>query len=301
MIMPFNVRHEALASHMAMLVFSLLVSVSYTVGSLVANQIEPLSITAARFLLAAILMFIFFTSSVKTSISDLKNPIRFLFLGGLISIYFVTMFEGLKTANPISMSAVFTFTPIMAGVFDLLLSKRKLSIKTWASVVFGGLGALWIIFDGAVSNLIEFKIGYGEMLFFIGCAGHAFYAALIPRLNMGETPLAQSFGTLLAATLILSVIGGKEILTTFWSSLSHSVWFTIIYLAVFATAASFFLIQFAARRLSSLKVMAYTYAVPFWVTALEVLLGHSSISNVLLIGGCIIFTSLILLLINKDY
>ena len=139
------------------------------------------------------------------------------------------------------------------------------------------------------------------MLFFIGCAGHAFYAALIPRLNMGETPLAQSFGTLLAATLILSVIGGKEILTTFWSSLSHGVWYTIIYLAVFATAASFFLIQFAARRLSSIKVMAYTYAVPFWVTALEVLLGHSSISNVLLIGGGIIFTSLILLLINKDY
>ena len=299
--MSLNVRPEALAGHMAMLIFSLLVSVSYTLGALVANQIEPLSITAARFLLATILIFIFFISSLKTSISDLKNPIRFLFLGGMISIYFVTMFEGLKTANPISMSAVFTFTPIMAGIFDLFLSKRKLSLKTWVSVLFGGVGALWIIFDGVFSNLIELKIGYGEMLFFIGCAGHAFYAALIPRLNRGETPLAQTFGTLLAATLILSIVGGKEILTTVWSSLSHGVWLTLIYLAVFATAASFFLIQFAARRLSSLKVMAYTYAVPFWVTALEVLLGHSSISIVLLIGGCIIFTSLILLLINKDY
>ena len=299
--MSLNVRPEALAGHTAMLIFSLLVSVSYTLGALVANQIEPLSITAARFLLATILVFIFFISSVTTSISDLKNPIRFLFLGGMISIYFVTMFEGLKTANPISMSAVFTFTPIMAGVFDLLLSKRKLSAKTWVTVLFGGVGALWIIFDGKFLNLIQLKIGSGEMLFFIGCAGHAFYAALIPRLNCGETPLAQSFGTLLAATLILSIVGGKEILTTVWSSLSHGVWLTLIYLAVFATAASFFLIQFAARRLSSLKVMAYTYAVPFWVTALEVLLGHSSISIVLLIGGCIIFTSLILLLINKDY
>ena len=267
----------------------------------VANQIEPLSITAARFLLATILIFIFFISSVTTSISDLKNPIRFLFLGGMISIYFVTMFEGLKTANPISMSAVFTFTPIMAGMFDWFLSKRKLSFKTWASVSLGGVGALWIIFDGLLSNLIELKIGYGEILFFVGCAGHAFYAALIPRLNRGETPVAQTFGTLLAATLILSIVGGKEILATFWLSLSYDVWLTIAYLAIFATATSFFLIQFAARRLSSLKVMAYTYAVPFWVTALEVLFGHSSISTVLLIGGCIIFTSLTLLLINKDY
>ena len=299
--MFLNVRPEAITGHMAMLIFSLLVSVSYTLGALVANQIEPLSITAARFLLATILIFIFFICSANTSTSDLKSPIRFLLLGGMISIYFVTMFEGLKTANPISMSAVFTFTPIMAGIFDFFLSKRKLSFKTWASVLFGGAGALWVILDGVLSNLIELKIGYGEMLFFFGCAGHAFYAALIPRLNRGESPLAQTFGTLLAATLILSIVGGTEILTTSWSSLSHRVWLTLIYLAVFATAASFFLIQFAARRLSSLKVMAYTYVVPFWVTALEVLLGHSSISSVLLIGGCIIFASLISLLINKDY
>lgn len=299
--MPLNISSRALAGHLAMLTFSLLVSVSFTIGALVANQIEPLAITAARFLLATIFIFAFFIVSSTASISDLKNPIRFLLLGGMISIYFVTMFEGLKTADPISMSAVFTFTPIMAGIFDRVLSNRRLSLTTWASVVFGGVGALWIIFDGKYSNFIGLKIGFGEALFFVGCAGHAFYAALIPRLNRGETPLAQSFGTLLAATLILAFVGGNDILSTFWLTLSQEVWLTMFYLAIFATAATFFLIQFAATRLSSLKVMAYTYAVPFWVTSLEILLGHSSISTVLLIGGSIIFISLVLLLINKDF
>jgi drug/metabolite transporter (DMT)-like permease len=284
-----------------MLTFSLFVSVSFTLGALVANQIEPFAITALRFLLATILISIFFILSSKASMSDLKNPKRFLLLGGMISIYFVTMFEGLKTANPISMSVVFTFTPIMAGIFDRFLSKRRLSLGTWAAVSFGGIGALWIIFDGEFSNLLRLKIGYGEALFFVGCAGHAFYAALIPRVNRGETPLAQSFGTLLAATLILTFVGGNDILSTVWLTLSQEVWLTMFYLAIFATAATFFLIQFAATRLSSLKVMAYTYAVPFWVTALEILLGHSSVSSVLLIGGSMIFVSLILLLINKDY
>ena len=299
--MPFNISSRALAGHLAMLTFSLLVSVSFTIGALVANQIEPLAITAARFLLATIFIFAFFIVSSTAAISDLKNPIRFLLLGGMISIYFVTMFEGLKTADPISMSAVFTFTPIMAGIFDRVLSNRRLSLTTWASVIFGGIGALWIIFDGKYSNFIGLKIGFGEALFFVGCAGHAFYAALIPRLNRGETPLAQSFGTLLAATLILAFVGGNDILSTVWLTLSQEVWLTIFYLAIFATAATFFLIQFAATRLSSLKVMAYTYAVPFWVTSLEILLGHSTISTVLLIGGSIIFVSLVLLLINKDF
>ena len=299
--MPLNISSRALAGHLAMLTFSLFVSVSFTLGALVANQIEPLAITALRFLLATILIFIFFILSSKVSMSDLKHPKRFLLLGGMISIYFVTMFEGLKTADPISMSVVFTFTPIMAGIFDRFLSKRRLSLGTWAAVSFGGIGALWIIFDGEFSNLLGLKIGFGEALFFVGCAGHAFYAALIPRVNRGETPLAQSFGTLLAATLILTFVGGKDILSTFWLTLSQEVWLTMFYLAIFATAATFFLIQFAATRLSSLKVMAYTYAVPFWVTTLEIFLGHSSVSAVLLIGGSMIFVSLILLLINKDY
>ena len=299
--MPLNMSSRALAGHLAMLTFSLFVSVSFTLGSLVANQIEPLAITASRFLLATILIFVFFIVSSKSSMSDLKNPKRFLLLGGMISIYFVTMFEGLKTADPISMSVVFTFTPIMAGIFDRFLSKRQLSLGTWAAVSFGGIGALWIIFDGEFSNLLGLKIGFGEALFFVGCAGHAFYAALIPRLNRGETPLSQSFGTLLAATLILTFVGGNDILSTFWLTLSQEVWLTMFYLAIFATAATFFLIQFAATRLSSLKVMAYTYAVPFWVTTLEIFLGHSSVSAVLLIGGSMIFLSLILLLINKDY
>ena len=35
----------------------------------------------------------------------------FVILGGLMGFYFVTMFEGLKTAPPVSLSAVFTLTP----------------------------------------------------------------------------------------------------------------------------------------------------------------------------------------------
>ena len=42
--------------HGAMLLFSLCVSVSYILGAMVANDIEPGAITAARFLIGAIVM-----------------------------------------------------------------------------------------------------------------------------------------------------------------------------------------------------------------------------------------------------
>ena len=51
---------RVLTGHLAMLCFSLFVSVSFTLGSLVANQIEPLVITAARFFLASAFIGIIF-------------------------------------------------------------------------------------------------------------------------------------------------------------------------------------------------------------------------------------------------
>ena len=292
---------KALLGHLAMLTFSLLVSVSFTLGSIVANDIDPVVITSVRFVIAAMFILVIFVVSRNTSLSDLKNPQRFLILGGMISIYFVTMFEGLKTAEPISMSVVFTFTPLMAGVFDFLISKRRLSVWAWLSVILGGLGALYIIFDGNLNRFLRLQIGYGEGLFFIGCACHALYAASIPKLNRGEAPLSQTFGTLVGATLILNVIGFNRMVATDWYSLNSIVFLTFLYLAIFATSATFFLIQFAAIRLSSLKVMAYTYAVPFWVTLLQAILEKAAITMDLLVGGTAIFLSLSLLLVNKEF
>jgi len=88
---------------------------------------------------------------------------------------------------------------------------------------------------------------------------------------------------------------------TDWYSLNSIVFLTFLYLAIFATSATFFLIQFAAIRLSSLKVMAYTYAVPFWVTLLQAILEKAAITMDLLVGGTAIFLSLSLLLVNKEF
>lgn len=292
---------KVVLGHLAMLTFSLLVSVSFTLGSMVANDIDPVVITSVRFVIASVFILIIFICSNNTSLSDLKYPQRFLILGGMISVYFVTMFEGLKTAEPISMSVVFTFTPLMAGIFDFLLSKRRLSIWAWLSVILGGLGALYIIFDGDLNRFMRLQIGYGEGLFFIGCACHALYAASIPKLNRGEAPLSQTFGTLIGATLILNAIGFNRMITTDWYSLNSMVLLAFFYLAIFATSATFFLIQFATTRLSSLKVMAYTYVVPFWVTLLQAILDKAEITMDLLVGGTAIFLSLAFLLFNKEF
>ena len=278
-----------------MLLFSLCVSVSYILGAMVANDVEPGAITAARFLIGAIIMgaLLFISKNLKRE--DFKKPWRFLILGLSIVIYFVLMFEALKTASSLSLAVVFTLTPFIALFFEYFL-KKKVTLKAFLAISLGAMGAIWIIFEGNLQNLITFRIGYGELLFFWGCVGHALYAILIPILNKGENAASQTLGTLSAGFLLLILIFTNDIGETKWLTLSPLTWITIIYLATIATAFTFFLIQFAAKRISASKVMAYTYAVPFWVALGEIIINSSFPDTNIIFGGVIIAFALLMLI-----
>ena len=288
------------SGHLAMLMFSLLVSGSFVLGSIIANLISPDLVTFLRFLIAflAITILILFQSKVR--FIKYLSVWRSLILGALISIYFITMFEGLKTASSTSMAVVFTLTPLLAGFFDLIFSNRVMSKKVWITVVVAAIGALWIIFDGNIENFINFKVGYGEKIFFIGCICHALYAALIPKFNNGEPAVIQTFGTLISGIIILGLFSNEGIIYFSWIDFPIIVLLTILYLAIFATAASFFLIQYSAVRLSSIKVMAYTYAVPIWVVLLQIIFLQQLPNKITFIGAFVILVSLLILLFNDE-
>ena len=288
------------SGHMAMLMFSLLVSGSFVLGSIIANLISPDLVTFLRFLIAFIAIAILILYQSKICFLKYLSIGRSLILGALISIYFITMFEGLKTASSTSMAVVFTLTPLLAGFFDLIFSNRVMSKKVWITVVVAAIGALWIIFDGNIQNFINFKVGYGEKLFFIGCICHALYAALIPKFNNGEPAIIQTFGTLISGIIILGLFSNKEIIYHSWIDFPVIVLLTILYLAIFATAASFFLIQYSAVRLSSIKVMAYTYAVPIWVVLLQIIFLQQLPNTITFVGAFVILVSLLILLFNDE-
>ena len=288
------------SGHMAMLLFSLLVSGSFVLGSIIANLISPDLVTFLRFLIAFIAIAILILYQSKFCFLKYLSIGRSLILGALISIYFITMFEGLKTASSTSMAVVFTLTPLLAGFFDLIFSNRVMSRKVWITVIVAAIGALWIIFDGNIQNFINFKVGYGEKLFFIGCICHALYAALIPKFNNGEPAIIQTFGTLISGIIILGLFSNKEIIYYSWIDFPVIVLLTILYLAIFATAASFFLIQYSAVRLSSIKVMAYTYAVPIWVVLLQIIFLQQLPNTITFVGAFVILVSLLILLFNDE-
>ncbi len=274
----------ALRGHLAMLIFSGLIAGSFALGSLAAGHIAPSALTAARFLIATALVGAAALATNGVTRRDFAAPWRYLLMGGLLGFYFVMMFEGLKTASPVSTSAVFTLAPLISGLAGYVLLRQITTKRMALALSVGALGALWVIFDADLKAFLAFRVGRGEMIYFWGVVAHAIYTPVVRRLNRGESAVVFSFGTLLAATVIVSVFGAGDIARTDWAGLPWIVWITLIYVAVFATAMTFVLLQYASLRLPSAKVMAYTYLTPTWVICWEAALHHGLPGGLILVG-----------------
>ncbi|QXT41486.1 DMT family transporter [Gymnodinialimonas ceratoperidinii] len=279
-----------------MLAFSALVAGSFSLGGQVADELAPTALNAVRFAIAAAIMGAVVFARGGVPRAALAAPWRYVLLGGIFAFYFVLMFEGLKTAPPVSAAAVFTLTPVLSAIFGWFLLRQVVSARIAGALGIGALGAAWVIFRADLAALLAFEIGRGEVIYFIGCVGHALYTPMVRVLNRGEAVAVFSFLTLVACAAVIALWGIGDIAATDWGALRPLVWITIGYTAVFASAATVFLIQFASLRLPSSKVMAYTYLTPSWVILWEIALGQPVPAAVVLVGVGLTVAALLLLL-----
>jgi len=229
----------------------------------------------------------------------LKSPWRYLVLGGVFAIYFVLMFEGLKTATPVSTVAIFTLIPAASAIAGFVILGQIVSFRIVAALIIGALGALWVIFRADIQLLSTFSIGRGELIFFVGCIAHALMPILFRLLNRGENPLMVTFGLLISGAIILCIVGAREIIETDWIGLPTIVWIVIFYVSICASAVTFVLLQFASMHLPATNVMAYTYLTPIWVLAWELLLGHS-VPPLWVLGGVFLAVVSVTLLLKES-
>ena len=279
-----------------MLTFSALVAGSFAFGGRIANDIDPMALTAMRFVIAGLALAGLAAATGRLRRAHFRAPWRFAILGGLFSCYFVLMFEGLKTAHPVSVAAVFTLTPLIAAVTGFFIMRQVTTGRMAVALAIGAAGALWVIFRGDADRLLSFRVGKGELIYLVGCVCHAIYIPLVPRLNRGEPVLAFACGTMAAGAMILLVLGGTRLAATDFAALPPRVGATLLYLALFASVASISLLQFASLRLKAAKVMAYTYLTPIWVLIWEFVLAADLPPLALLPGVALAVTALVALL-----
>jgi len=295
-------RRAALQGHAAMLAFSALVAGSFSLGAMIANDIDPAAMNAARFLLAALILCglaLILPGPGGFRAAYFRAPWRYVVLAALFAGYFVLMFEGLKTAAPVSAGAVFTLTPLIAAAFAWPLLGQKSDRRILLALAIGAAGALWVIFRADLRALLAFQVGRGEAIYFVGVVMHALFTPMLKKFNRGEPALVMTAMILSVGFVLLTLWGWREIVAIDWLRLDPRIWGVILYLVIATTAVTSVLLTFAAQRLPSSKVMAYSYMTPAWIILWELALGHG-IPGALILPGIGLIVLALLLLLRED-
>ncbi len=290
---------DKLVAHLAMILFSALVAGSFSFGAIAGAYLEPAPLNAARFAIGAAIMG-GVCIAMLGRIPKPRAPWRFVILGALMALFFITMFMSLKMTTPVSSGAVFTLMPLMAAFFGWLFLGQVPRALVMISLLVAASGALWVIFRGDLAALAALDIGRGELIFLAGVAGHAAYAPLVRRFNRGEPLVAFTFWSLVAIGSWIAIWGARDIVATDWTATPLVAWATIIYLAIFTTALTTFLVQFATMRLPASKVLAYNYLTPGFIILIEGVLGHGWAAPTVLIGAAITVGGLLVMALAPD-
>lgn len=286
-------------THLVMLLNVLLVSTSFPVGAAITHALEPAALNFPRFALAAALFALLVTLRGEWRRPGLRDGLRYLLLAAALVGFFVAMFEALRLTTAINTAALFTLVPLFSAVIAWPLLGQRTPPRQLGFMLLAAFGALWVVFEGSISNAMALNFGKGDLIFLAGCVSMAAFSPLTRRLDVGENLMSQTFWTLLVGTAMLALIGAGDLATTEWRAVPPTAWSGIAYLAVFTTAVTFYLLKHASLRLPAAKVMSYNYLAPTFVLLLVALNSGGAPAPTVLIGAGITALAMLFLQLSK--
>ncbi|AXS41739.1 DMT family transporter [Breoghania sp. L-A4] len=260
-------------AHAAMLLFALIISTSFPLGAAIASELDPVVLTLLRFVLATALFGGLVTARGGWYRPGLRQAGGYLWIGSLLALYFISMFEALRWTSAVNTSALFTLVPVVAAVVAYFLLGQRISRLQRVCLGLGAAGALVVLFGEDLAQLSAFRLGHGELVFIVGCVAYGTYIPFVRKAHGREPLVSFTFWCLAASTLILALASLPRLGGVDWTGLPSHIYLGIAYLAVFPTAITFYLSKYAGLRLPSGPLMGYTYLVPGFVVVEELILG----------------------------
>ena len=262
------------AAHVIAVVGMFFIATIFSVGDEIADSMPASVLMTLRFGTAALLFapYILWRHGIRWP--GLSGLWRYGLLSLLSTIFFWSMFEGLKYTDSLNTSAISTSIPGFTAIYGAILMRERLGRYRSAALLIGLVGTLWVIFRGDPERLIALELNKGDALFFAGCISMGLYAALIPKLHRGEPVAVMSFWIMVVVAAMFIAIANVEFAHVAWGRIEDSVWGSLAWLAIGPTMLTFFMIQSTSLVIGATRVQSYSYLIPAFVLVFDWALGR---------------------------
>lgn len=248
-----------------MALWAILVGLSFPAVGLM-SELPPFLLTSLRFAIACAGLWWL----ARRSPSFLP-PWRVLPLYALMGLclagFFGAMFWAAHHATVLSMATLFVTVPLLAFLLGLGFRVEQLSWRLPAILALGAVGALGLAFAESFQRGGQIRFGLGEAVFFLGCLSTALYPVLskwgLASGRLPDSAAVRTFWSLGLGGILIGLLGLTVEPISRLATMTGRDVLLLVYLGLFSSALTFWLLQRATAALTPGVVTAYSYLVPF--------------------------------------
>lgn len=279
----------------ALLMVQVLYGLNYTFAKVVMNEnfVKPFAFVILRVGGAAILFWIFSLFVPKEKI-ERKDYIKF-FVAAIFGVFInmLLFLKGLELTTPIHASAIVTSTPVIILVLSSFILKEKVTVLKVVGIALALCGALALTIYGKSTRPAD-NIVLGNILIFVNAISYSIYIILIKQITAKYHPFTFIKWLFLFGFFMVLPFGLKQFLDIKWETFTPYVSFSVGFVIVGATFATYILNPLALSKLKASTVGVFIYLQPVIAGLFAIVMGVDVIDIVKIVAMILIFTGVYL-------
>lgn len=276
-----------------MLFQSLIASGTHIVAKVVVKDIDPVTLTMLRSLMAAVgllLIAVVRKTKFKFQKKDYRMIVFLSFLAIPVNQFFFLL--AMKYTTPTNAALLYGSTPAVVLLISHITGREHVNWKKGLGVAIAFCGIFIIVFEHGIDFRSDYAIG--NLLLLIAVLAWSLYTIQGRVLVLRYGAFTTSSTTMIIGTIMFIPIGIYETIHFDYSILAINHWGGLLYLSLGTSIFAYLLWYYALSRITATKVAIFANLQPILTTLLALLLLDQTITSTFIVGGSIALTGVAL-------
>jgi drug/metabolite transporter (DMT)-like permease len=269
-------------------------------GRALRDQIGPVTLSAARFLVGGLIYVILFRVMAGAPVSlptrkIRENPARlqYAILAGMglsgVFAFPILLYQGLKYTTAAHAALIIATGPLFTLLFSAVLLHQKVQVKSIAGMVISLVGVGFVIGAEALAPGGKARVNPGDLMALAASALWGLYSVLARMaIQTRSTFSATALSTWMAIPFLL-LAGIMELRTATFTPTPIVLW-GAVYIGIFPTVISFLAWNEGIRRVGPSQAMAFYNMLVVYGALLGALFLGETLTWQVLLGGALVVT-----------
>lgn len=284
--------------YIILIVQTLIASGTHIVAKVVVEDIDSVTLTFLRSMIAAIGLLIIFLIREKRIRIERSDRLKMIVLGALaIPLNQFAFLIAIGLTTPSNASLFYATTPVFVMIFSALLLHERTLLFAKIGVVIGFLGISVVIFERGIDFSSDYTLG--NFIMVVAVSAWGLYTVLGRPLVLKYGSFHVSALSMIIGAVLFIPIGIVPAIRFDYTTIGLAHLYGLLYLGIATSIVAYFLWYYALGRIESTKVAVFTYLQPVVTTILAVIILDQLITLQFVTGACIALFGVVLVQSSK--